>query len=112
MPDPTRLTPHTIKVDIRLDPASLPAGLGAEGKAAPEVEVALGPGLIARARLNAKSARKVLKTVAESGPDACVVSLSGTLKPPANMGPPWTLEACGIQAFVKQPKPAPEGQAS
>jgi hypothetical protein len=108
---PIRLAPHSIKVDIRLDPASLPAGLGAEGKAAPEVEVALGPGLVARAKLNAKSCRKVLKTIAESGPDACVVSLSGTLKPPANMGPPWTIEGAGIQAFVKAPKPAPEGQA-
>jgi hypothetical protein len=106
----TRLIPHSVKLDIRLDPAALPAGLGAEGKAAPEVEIALAS-LVARAKLNPKSARKVLKTIAESGPDACVVSLSGTLKPPAGQGAPWTIESAGIQAFVKAPKPAPEGQA-
>jgi hypothetical protein len=107
-----RLTPHSIKLDVRLDPASLPAGLGAEGKAAPEVEIPIGPGLVLLARLNAKSCRKVLKTIAESGPDACVISLSGILTPPIGMGRPWTIESAGIQAFVKQPKPAPEGQAS
>jgi hypothetical protein len=107
----TRLTPHSVKLDVRLDPASLPAGLGAEGKAAPEVEVALAS-LVVRAKLNAKSCRKVLKVIAESGPDASVVSLSGTLKPPASEGAPWTIDACGIQAFVKAPKPAPEGQAT
>jgi hypothetical protein len=108
----TRLIPHSVKVDVRLDPASLPADLASEGKAAPEVEIALGDGLIARAKLNAKSCRKVLKVIAESGPDACVVSLSGTLKPPAGEGAPWTIESAGIQAFTKAPKPAPEGQAS
>jgi hypothetical protein len=108
----TRLTPHSLKLDARLDPASLPADLGAEGKAAPEVEIDLGPGLVARAKLNPKSVRKVLKTIAESGPDACVVSLSGTLTPPIGMGRPWTIESAGIQAFTKAPKPAPEGQAS
>jgi hypothetical protein len=107
-----RLTPHSIKLDVRLDPASLPAGLGAEGKAAPEVEVALGPGLVAHARLNARSCREAVQTITRSGAAHCVVSLSGTLKPPANMGPPWTIENAGIQAFTKAPKPAPEGQVS
>jgi hypothetical protein len=109
---PIRLTPHSIKLDVRLDPTALPAGLGAEGKAAPEVEIALGDGLVARAKLNARSCRKVLKAIAESGPANVAVSLSGTLKPPASEGAPWTIESAGIQAFVKAPKPAPEGQTS
>jgi hypothetical protein len=109
---PIHLIPHSIKIDVRLDPTALPAGLGAEGKAAPEVEIVLGDGLVARAKLNPKSARKVLKVIAESGPANVVVSLSGTLTPPIGMGRPWTIESAGIQAFTKAPKPAPEGQTS
>lgn len=103
---PIRLQPSAVKVDLRIRPESIPLDL-----ALPEVEVVLGdcPGaVVLRARLNAKSARRALATLRESGAENCGVSLAGTLKRPAAPGGPLIIDSAGIQVFVKAPRPAPE----
>jgi hypothetical protein len=58
-----------------------------------------------RATLNGKSVRKVLKLIAEHGPDGVNVVLQGILKPPARAGDTCTLECPGLSATVKTPPP-------
>jgi hypothetical protein len=67
-----------------------------------------GGSLTLRAKLNGKSVRKALKTVAEHGAEGVVLVLQGTMKPPAAPGDPFVLDGAGITASVKTPRPPDE----
>ena len=57
----------------------------------------------ARAKLNGKNYRKLLKQVAEVGAANMSVVLQGNLRPPAAPGGPFVLDSAGFQANVKAP---------
>ena len=73
----------------------------------PTLELVLdGTPLTARARLDGKNYRKLLKQVAEQGAGNVVVVLQGVLRPPAGPGGPFVLEGAGFQVNIKTPRPA------
>jgi hypothetical protein len=78
----------------------------------PTLELVLDGGpLTARARLNGKNYRKMLKQIAEHGAGNVVVVLQGVLRPPAAPGGPFVLEGAGFQVNIKTPRPAePAGE--
>ena len=98
------LPAHTLPMD--LVPPEGPAGT-------PTIELVLeGSILTASAQINGKNYRKLIKTIAENGPDNVAVVLQGTLRPPAVKGGPYLLEGAGFQANLKTPKPAEGDPAS
>jgi hypothetical protein len=103
-----------LKVTVPLAPDALPRDLvPMEGPAGePTLELVLsGSPLTARARLNGKNYRKLLKQVAEHGAGNVVVVLQGVLRPPAAPGGPFVLEGAGFQVNIKTPRPAqPPGE--
>src|SRR3954447_16851028 len=99
-----------LKVTVPLAAAALPGDLvpmdGPAGE--PVLDVVLeGGSLTVRARINGKNYRKLLKQVAEHGPENVAVALQGVLRPPASAGGPFVLDGGGVQAGGK----APPGQA-
>jgi len=112
----TQATIHVpgLKVTVPLAADALPRDLvPMEGPAGePTLELVLdGSPLTARARLNGKNYRKLLKQVAEHGAGNVVVVLQGVLRPPAAPGGPFVLEGAGFQVTMKTPRPAePAGE--
>ena len=112
----TKATIHVpgLKVTVPLAADALPRDLvPMEGPAGePTLELVLDGGpLTARARLNGKNYRKLLKQVAEHGAGNAVVVLQGVLRPPAAPGGPFVLEGAGFQVNIKTPRPAePAGE--
>jgi hypothetical protein len=112
----TKATIHVpgLKVTVPLAADALPRDLvPMEGPAGePTLELVLdGSPLTARARLNGKNYRKLLKQVAEHGAGNVVVVLQGVLRPPAAPGGPFVLEGAGFQVNIKTPRPAePAGE--
>ena len=78
----------------------------------PTLELVLeGGSLTARAKLNGKNYRRLLKQVAEQGAGNVAVVLQGVLRPPASPGGPFVLEGAGFQVNLKTPRPAdPAGE--
>ena len=98
-----------LKVAVPLAAAALPGDLvPREGPAGePTLDLVLeGGSLTARAKLNGKNYRKLLKQVAEHGADRVAVALQGVLRPPSEAGGPFVLEGAGFQVTVKTPRPA------
>jgi hypothetical protein len=114
MPTATIRVPG-LKVAVPLAADALPRDLvpldGPAGE--PTLELVLeGGSLTARARLNGKNYRKLLKQVAEQGAGNVAVVLQGVLRPPASPGGPFVLEGAGFQVNVKTPRPSdPSGEA-
>ena len=112
----TKATIHVpgLKVTVPLAADALPRDLvPMEGPAdEPTLELVLdGGSLTARARLNGKNYRKMLKQIAEHGAGNVVVVLQGVLRPPAAPGGPFVLEGAGFQVNIKTPRPAePAGE--
>jgi hypothetical protein len=112
----TKATIHVpgLKVTVPLAADALPRDLvPMEGPAGePTLELVLDGGpLTARAKLNGKNYRKLLKQVAEQGAGNVAVVLQGVLRPPAAPGGPFVLEGAGFQVNVKSPRPAePAGE--
>ncbi len=112
----TKATIHVpgLKVTVPLAADALPRDLvPMEGPAGePTLELVLDGGpLTARARLNGKNYRKMLKQIAEHGAGNVVVVLQGVLRPPAAPGGPFVLEGAGFQVNIKTPRPAePAGE--
>ncbi len=112
----TKATIHVpgLKVTVPLAADALPRDLvPMEGPAGePILELVLDGGpLTARARLNGKNYRKMLKQIAEHGAGNVVVVLQGVLRPPAAPGGPFVLEGAGFQVNIKTPRPAePAGE--
>src|SRR5512142_1115309 len=101
-----------LKVAVPLAADLLPRDLvpidGPAGE--PTIELVLeGGSLTARAKLNGKNYRKMLKQVAEHGAGNVAVVLQGVLRPPAAPGGPFVLEGAGFQVNIKTSRPA--GQA-
>jgi hypothetical protein len=112
----TKATIHVpgLKVTVPLAADALPRDLvPMEGPAGePTLDLVLdGTPLTARARLNGKNYRKMLKQIAEHGAGNVVVVLQGVLRPPAAPGGPFVLEGAGFQVNIKTPRPAePAGE--
>jgi hypothetical protein len=104
----------SLKVVVPLAAEALPRDIvpmdGPAGE--PTLELVLeGTPLTARAKLNGKNYRKLLKQIAEVGASNVSVVLQGTLRPPAAPGGPFVLDSAGFQANVKTPRPAePAGE--
>ena len=103
-----------LKVAVPLAADQLPRDLvppdGPPGE--PTLEVALeGTALVARAQLNGRNYRRMLKQIDEQGAGNVAVILQGVLKPAEKPGGPLVLDGAGFQVNVKTPKPAtpPEG---
>jgi hypothetical protein len=94
-----------IKLSVPLKPEGLP-GVPLEGPIGDlTLRLALeGSGLAIPARINGKSYRRMLKTVAEKGADNVTVILQGDLVAPPGGGPP-RLDSAGFQVIVKAPAP-------
>jgi hypothetical protein len=103
-----------LKVTVPLAADALPRDLvpmdGPAGE--PILELVLdGTSLTARAKLNGKNYRKLLKQIAEVGAANVSVVLQGTLRPPTAPDGPFVLDSAGFQANVKTPRPAePAGE--
>jgi hypothetical protein len=98
-----------LKVAVPLAADALPCDLvpvdGPAGE--PTIDLVLdGGSLTARARINGKNYRKMLKQVAEAGAAIVAVVLQGTLRPSAAPGGPFVLDSAGFQVNVKTPRPA------
>jgi hypothetical protein len=107
MPTATIRVP-SLKVAVPLPADALPRDLvPADGPAGePTIDLALeGTPLVARARVNGKNYRKMLKQIAEHGAGNVAVVLQGVLRPPAAPGGPFVLEGAGFQVNVKAPRP-------
>jgi hypothetical protein len=97
-----------LKVVVPLAADALPRDIvPMEGPAGePTLELVLdGTPLTARAKLNGKNYRKLLKQIAEQGAGNVSVVLQGTLRPPAAPGGPFVLDGAGFQVNVKAPRP-------
>jgi hypothetical protein len=97
-----------LKVTVPLSADALPRDLvpmdGPAGE--PSIDLVLdGTPLTARARLNGKNYRKLLKQISEVGAGNVSIVLQGTLRPPAALGGPYVLDSAGFQANVKAPRP-------
>ena len=103
-----------LKVTVPLAVDALPRDLvSMEGPAGePTIDLVLdGSPLTARARLNGKNYRKLLKQVAEHGAGNVAIVLQGVLRPPAAAGGPFVLAEAGFQVNIKTPRPAePPGE--
>ena len=97
-----------LKVTVPLSAEALPRDLvPMDGPAGdPTLDLVLeGTPLTARAKLNGKNYRKLLKQVAEHGAGNLAVALQGVLRPPSEPGGPFVLEGAGFQVVVKAPRP-------
>src|SRR4051812_38259705 len=97
-----------VKVKTPLPAAALPAELvppepQPAGNPVVELEIEGSP-LVMRAVLNGKSVRRALKTIAEHGADNVHVLLQGNLRPAAEPGGPYELDAAGLNVTPKAPK--------
>jgi hypothetical protein len=92
-----------IKISVPLRAEALP-GVPLDGPIGDlTLRLALeGSGLAIPARINGKSYRKMIKTVAEKGADNVTVILQGDLVAPPGGGP-VRLDAAGFQVIVKTP---------
>jgi len=100
------------KVAVPLSAEALPGDLvPMEGPAGdPAIDLVLeGGSLTARAKINGKNYRKMLKQIAEQGAANVAVVLQGVLRPPAAAGGPFVLEGAGFQVNVKTPRPGDSG---
>jgi hypothetical protein len=103
-----------LKVAVPLQPDALPRDLvppdGPPGE--PTLDLVLeGADLTARARINGRNYRRMLKQIDEAGPANVAVVFQGTLRPPAAPGGPFVLDGAGFQVNIKTPKPAgPAGE--
>jgi hypothetical protein len=98
-----------LKVAVPLAADALPRDLvPMEGPAGePTIDLVLdGGSLTARAKLNGKNYRKMLKQIAEHGAANVAVVLQGVLRPSPAPGEPFVLEGAGFQVNVKTPRPA------
>src|SRR3954453_23359646 len=98
-----------LKVTLPLAADQLPRDLvpmdGPAGE--PTIDLVLeGGSLTARARINGKNYRKMLKQVAGQGAASLALVLQGLLRPPAPPGEPFVLEGAGFQVNVKTPRPS------
>src|SRR3954453_20144538 len=89
-----------LKVTVPLAADTLPRDLvptdGPAGE--PTIDLVLeGSSLAARAKLNGKNYRKMLKQIDEHGAANVAVVLQGLLRPPAVPGGPYLLEGAGFQ---------------
>jgi hypothetical protein len=103
-----------LKVTVPLSAEALPCDLvPPEGPAGePTLDLVLeGGSFTARAKLNGKNYRKMIKQIAEQGAGNVSVVLQGNLRPPTAPGGPFLLESAGFQVNVKTPRPAePAGE--
>jgi hypothetical protein len=103
-----------LKVVVPLSAELLPRDLvpaeGPPGEPTLEVELE-GTALVARARINGRNYRKVLKQIDDQGAANVAVVLQGTLKPPASPDGPLVLDGAGFQVTLKTPKPPGEPPA-
>jgi hypothetical protein len=92
-----------IKLSVPLKPDGLP-GVPMEGPIGDlTIRLALeGSSFAVPARVNGKSYRKMMKTVAEKGAENVAVILQGDLVAPPDGGPA-RLDAAGFQVIVKAP---------
>lgn len=98
-----------IKVTTLIAPDALPADLVARephppGEAVIDLQLE-GASLVVRARINGKSVRRALKTIAEHGAGNVNLMIQGNLKPSTEPGAPFVLDAAGLSATPKTPKP-------
>jgi hypothetical protein len=97
-----------LKVTVPLAPDVLPRDLvppdGPPGE--PTLDLVLEGGLTARAKINGRNYRRMVKQIAELGAGSVSVVLQGVLRPPAEPGEPFALTDAGFQVNVKTPKPA------
>jgi hypothetical protein len=102
---------HKIKISVPVRAEVLPA-VPLEGPIGDlTLRLALeGSSLAIPARINGKSYRKMLKTVAEKGAENVAVILQGDLVVPPGGGP-VRLDSAGFQVIVKTP-PAPAPPAT
>src|SRR3954463_4076597 len=94
-----------VKATPLLPPAPLPADLvppepQPAGNPVVELEIEGSP-LVLRAVLNGKSVRRAIKTITELGPDNVNVLLQGNLRPAAEPGDPYELDAAGLNVTPK-----------
>jgi hypothetical protein len=113
MPTATIRVPG-LKVVVPLPADALPRDLvppdGPPGE--PTLDIALeGTPLVARARLNGRNYRRMLKQIDDQGAANVAVVLQGTLKPPPSPDDPLVLDGAGFQVTAKTPKPAGEKPA-
>src|SRR3954452_12826793 len=96
-----------IKISVPLKPEGLP-GVPLEGPIGDlTLRLALeGSNISIPARINGKSYRKMIKTVAEKGAKNVAVILQGELVAPPDGGP-VRLDSAGFQVIVKAPAAAP-----
>src|SRR5262249_16389287 len=103
-----------LKVTVPLAAEALPRDLvPMEGPAGePTLDLVLeGGSLTARAKLNGKNYRKLLKQAADQGPGSGSGVLQGRVRRRAAAGGPYVLESAGFQVNVKAPRPAePAGE--
>jgi hypothetical protein len=104
----------SLKVTVPLSAEALPRDLvpmdGPAGEPTLDLVLEGGP-LTARAKLNGKNYRKMIKQIGEQGAENVSVVLQGTLRPPAAGGGPYVLEGAGFQVNVKAPRPSePAGE--
>ncbi len=97
-----------LKVAVPLAADALPRDLvpvdGPAGE--PTIDLVLDGGpLTARAKINGKNYRKMLKQIDEHGAANVAVVLQGVLRPPPAPGGPFVLEGAGFQVNVKAPRP-------
>jgi len=92
-----------VKLSVPLKPDGLPR-VPMEGPIGDlTIRLALeGSGFAVPARVNGRSYRKMIKTVAEKGAENVVIVLQGDLVAPPGGGP-VRLEAAGFQVIVKAP---------
>jgi hypothetical protein len=69
-----------------------------------------GGSLRARAKLNGKNDRKLLKQIAAQGAENVAIVLQGVLKPPAAPGAPFVLAEAGFRVNRKAPRRAGPAQ--
>jgi hypothetical protein len=98
-----------LKVAVPLPADALPRDLvpmdGPAGE--PAIDLVLeGGSLTARAKINGKNYRRMLKQVDELGAASVAVVLQGVLRPPTEPGGPFVLEGAGFQVTVKPPRAA------
>jgi hypothetical protein len=97
-----------LKVAVPLPADSLPNDLvpadGPPGE--PTIDLVLEGGLTARAKVNGRNYRRMMKQIAEAGAGNVAIVLQGTLRSPAAPGQPFVLADAGFQVNIKTPKPA------
>jgi hypothetical protein len=100
----------SLKVAVPLAADALPRDLvppdGPPGE--PLLDLVLEGGVTARAKINGRNYRRMLKQVNDHGAANVVIVLQGVLKPPAEPGGPHALLDAGFQVNVRTPKPAPD----